>query len=91
MSTLTIGAASLNQTPFDWAGNMQNIREAIAQAKEKKVDILCLPELCITGYGCEDVFLSEWLPTKALQLLGEIKERCRHVGFAAPVFLPARK
>lgn len=88
MSTLTIGAASLNQTPFEWEGNMQNIREAIRQAKEKKVDILCLPELCITGYGCEDVFLSEWLPTKALALLGEIKEWCTDITVA--IGLPFR-
>ncbi len=88
MSMLTIGAASLNQTPFEWEGNMQNIKEAIRQAKEAGVAILCLPELCITGYGCEDVFLSEWLPTKALQLLGEVKECCTDITVA--IGLPYR-
>ena len=88
MRMLTIGAASLNQTPFEWEGNMRNIREAILQAKEKEVDILCLPELCITGYGCEDVFLSEWLPTKALQLLGQVKEWCTDITVA--IGLPFR-
>lgn len=88
MSMLTIGAASLNQTPFDWEGNLHNIQKAIAEAKEKEIDILCLPELCICGYGCEDVFLSEWLPTKSMQLLGEIKEWCS--GITVAIGLPIR-
>ncbi len=64
-----IAGAALNQTPFDWNNNRQNILEAIRQAKTENVKILCLPELCITGYGCEDVFLSQWLPEKAMQEL----------------------
>ncbi len=69
---LKIGGACVNQTPIDWKGNLANIKAAIDQAKEEKVDILCLPELCITGYGCEDLFLSDWLPSKALEKLEEI-------------------
>jgi len=61
MKTLTIGGAALNQIPLDWENNMHNIREAILCARQQNVDILCLPEMCISGYGCEDVFLSDWL------------------------------
>ena len=46
----------LNQTPLDWAGNERNILAAIHAARADGVTILCLPELCITGYGCEDAF-----------------------------------
>ncbi len=83
MSNLKIGAAALNQTPFDWKGNLRNIKEAIDEARSQGVDILCLPELCISGYGCEDVFLSEWLPTKTLELLKEVKDYCHGITVAA--------
>ncbi|WP_017732967.1 NAD(+) synthase [Nafulsella turpanensis] len=85
MTKLKIGAAALNQTPLDWEGNLRNIKTAIEQARAQGVDILCLPEMCVTGYGCEDLFLSEWLPTKALQLLGEIKEWCSDISVAVGV------
>lgn len=62
---MIIGGATVNQIPFDWKNNSGNIREAIRLAKEQKIRILCLPELCLTGYGCEDVFLSDWLAEKA--------------------------
>lgn len=64
-----IAAATLNQTPIDWDNNVSNIKAAISLAKEQSVDLLCLPELCLTGYGCEDLFLSEWLPEKAMEVL----------------------
>jgi NAD+ synthase (glutamine-hydrolysing) len=62
---LRIGGATVNQIPFNWKTNTENILRAIAAAKEAGIKILCLPELCITGYGCEDMFLSEWLPQRA--------------------------
>jgi len=58
MRSITVGAAALNQTPLDWENNYQNIVEAIEKALHHSVDILCLPELCISGYGCEDAFFS---------------------------------
>lgn len=80
MSQLThIAGAALNQTPIDWEGNLQNILAAIHQARNEKVAILCLPELCITGYGCEDMFLSEWLPAKALLQLAKIIPHCQDI------------
>ena len=68
-SKIRIGGACLNQTPMDWEGNTSNIKDAISAAKSQKLDLLCLPELCISGYGCEDMFLSEWLPEAALKHL----------------------
>ena len=85
MSFLRLAAASVNTTPFNWTGNLANIRTAIEQAKEKGVQLLLLPEMSITGYGCEDVFLSEWLPTKALEVLGEVKGWCTGITVALGV------
>lgn len=83
-----IGGACVNQTPIDWGNNLANIKAAIEQAKKENVDILCFPELCITGYGCEDLFLSEWLPTKALEKLETIVKWCSDIAVA--VGLPIR-
>ena len=72
MNSLTIGGATLNQIPLDWKGNFENIREAIVEARNRGVDVLNLPELCITGYGCEDMFLSDWVCSKASSILEQI-------------------
>lgn len=82
MPKLRLAGATLNQTPLDWENNLNNIQKAITQAKELQVAILCLPELCITGYGCEDVFLSEWLYEKSLKCLLEIKPLCKNIAVA---------
>ncbi|MFY0607722.1 MAG: NAD(+) synthase [Cyclobacteriaceae bacterium] len=85
---LKIGGACLNQIPMDWNGNSRNIIQAIEEAKSEHIDILCLPELCITGYGCEDMFLSEWLPKKALKTLLQILPATQ--GIAVTIGLPMR-
>lgn len=64
-----IAVATVNQTPIDWDNNIKNIKSALAEAQQNGVNLLCLPELCITGYGCEDLFLSDWLYESALQEL----------------------
>jgi NAD+ synthase (glutamine-hydrolysing) len=69
---MKIGAASLNQTPLNWENNKNNIIEAIKLAKKENIDLLCLPEMCITGYGCEDLFLHSWVAEKSLALLFEV-------------------
>ncbi|GJM28696.1 MAG: NAD(+) synthase [Cyclobacteriaceae bacterium] len=76
MTSIKLAGAALNQTPLDWDNNLKNIKQAISAAQSESVDILCLPELCITGYGCEDLFLSRWLPAKALSYLEQISEWC---------------
>ncbi|MCC7141132.1 MAG: NAD(+) synthase [Candidatus Eisenbacteria bacterium] len=56
MKSLKVGAVVLNQTPLDWDGNEMRIVAALAAAREDEVGLVCLPEMCITGYGCEDAF-----------------------------------
>jgi NAD+ synthase (glutamine-hydrolysing) len=68
---MKIAGATLNQIPLDWRGNTQNILEALAEAEKNGVELLCFPELSISGYGCEDVFLSNWMWEKALKTLTE--------------------
>jgi len=72
MTRIRVGAAVLNQIPLAWSNNRENIVRAIRAAREKQVRLLCLPELCITGYGCEDAFHSAGLQETALDVLDDI-------------------
>lgn len=72
MKLIHTAAAVLNQTPLAWEANKKNILDAISSARAHGVTLLCLPELCITGYGCEDAFHSPGVTEKAWQTLKEI-------------------
>ncbi|HEX6962583.1 MAG TPA: NAD(+) synthase [Lacipirellula sp.] len=72
MKLIRVAAAALNQTPLYWDGNAANIRRAIALARERGARLLCLPELCITGYGCEDAFYSHAVLAMAERVLAEL-------------------
>ena len=72
MKLLRVAAATLNQTPLDWVGNQRRIVEALKAARARNISVLCLPELCITGYGCEDAFLAPDVHKTALNVLGDI-------------------
>jgi NAD+ synthase (glutamine-hydrolysing) len=72
LNRIRLGAAALNQTPMDWDSNAQHIRAALDAARDAGVGILCLPELCITGYGCEDMFFASGIQRRALEILSEL-------------------
>jgi NAD+ synthase (glutamine-hydrolysing) len=84
---LKVAAAALNQTPLAWGVNQQNIVAAIQAARSAGVGILCLPELCITGYGCEDAFLAPFVRETALDVLAELLPETRGivVSFGLPL------
>ncbi|HUE73615.1 MAG TPA: NAD(+) synthase [Pirellulaceae bacterium] len=86
MKLIRVGAEILNTTPLDWDGNRSRIEGAIDGAKACGVSILCLPELCITGYGCEDAFHAPGTQRTALDVLSEIVPRTR--GLILSVGLP---
>jgi NAD+ synthase (glutamine-hydrolysing) len=85
---MRLAGAALNQTPLDWAGNLANIRAAIDQARAAQVELLCLPELCLTGYGCEDLFLHPWVADAAEAHLRELLPHTH--GLCCVVGLPVR-
>ena len=72
MKLIRTAAAVINTTPLDWDGNRRRISAAIAAARDEGATILCLPELCITGYGCEDAFHAPGVQSLALEVLHEI-------------------
>jgi len=72
MKLVKVAAAVVNQTPLAWDANVANIVGAIQSARRQGASLLCLPELCITGYGCEDAFHSPGVQRTALEVLGEV-------------------
>ena len=88
MRLIKLAAGVLNQTPLDWPGNRHRILAAVDAAREQGVSILCLPELCISGYGCEDAFLSPDVERSAWEMLHEIVPECR--GLVVSLGLPLR-
>lgn len=87
-NSIRIAGATANQTPLDWDNNVANIISAIENAKKEGVQILCFPELSLTGYGCEDLFLSDWLSENAWHHLQRIIPTCTKI--IACVGLPIR-
>src|SRR3954471_327388 len=71
-----------------WESNERNIRAAIVAARDAGAGILCLPELCITGYGCEDMFFSAGIQQEALERLESLVPETNgtFTCFGLPVF-----
>lgn len=72
MQLIRVAGAALNQTPMDWQGNYRRVCQALQEARERQVSILCLPELCISGYGCEDMFYAPGIHRMSLEYLEKL-------------------
>lgn len=86
MRLLAVGAAALDQTPLDWDGNAANVRACLREARAAGVSVLCLPELCLTGYGCEDAFHARGVEETARRTLLELLPETR--GLVVSIGLP---
>ena len=58
---IKIAAGSVGITVADTSSNSGRITERISEADRVGVNLLVLPELCLTGYTCGDLFLSDAL------------------------------
>ena len=79
MKKVKVATGSLNQIPLDWEGNRDRILTLINQAKAGNIDVLALPELCLSAYGCEDMFLSPAVSETAFNFLYEIAQQCQGI------------
>ena len=80
--SLKITAIAVNQSPLDWTGNLQRLLDGLAQAKAEGTDVLCFPELAISGYGCEDLFLRKEVQDKCWESLRTLAEAGKGLLFA---------
>lgn len=88
MKNVIAAACALNQTPLAWRRNSGNARAALRESRERGATLACLPELCLTGYGCEDAFLSPNTHERAWKALRELLPETRGLvaSFGLPVF-----
>ena len=57
MHSLRVALAQINTTVGDLDGNADRMRTEIRRARDLGVDVICFPELAITGYPPEDLVL----------------------------------
>lgn len=69
MKRIHVAAAVLNQTPLDWEGNRDRIIAALDGARKAGATLVCLPELSIPGYSCEDAFLGAGIARRSMEML----------------------
>ena len=69
-----VAAAVPNVHVADCKYNTEQILNIMANAEGAGVDLLCFPELCITGYTCQDLFHQRVLQEEAITALLKILE-----------------
>ena len=72
MRSLRIGLAQINCTVGDLEGNTAKILRYIEKAREMQVDLVCFPEMAITGYPPEDLLLKPEFVSGNLEKLDQI-------------------
>lgn len=68
--------------------NTEEIIKQIEKAEKQKIQILCFPELCITGYTVNDLFYQDILIENSLKALKKIMEQTVDLNIIAIVGLP---
>src|SRR5579875_443062 len=74
MDTLRVGLGQIDVCVGNLSGNLKKILEYIEVAKNLGVDILCFPELAVTGYPPEDLLLKSSFIEDNLETLDKIRE-----------------
>lgn len=72
----------------DCAYNTQQIESLIIQAEGKGVEIICFPELCISGYTCGDLFAQQLLLDNCEESLFKILDFTRSLNIISIVGMP---
>lgn len=68
--------------------NKRQISELMRQAKAEKAELLVLPELCLTGYTCGDLFLQTTLLEETGQALLELRRETEGLQMLVLIGLP---
>ncbi|SNU03429.1 NAD+ synthase (glutamine-hydrolysing) [Prevotellaceae bacterium MN60] len=74
----------------DVAYNVQEMEKLIALADSEGVELLCFPELSLTGYACQDLFKEQLLLNKAEEGLLMLLDFTRQLDIICVVGLPVQ-
>jgi NAD+ synthase (glutamine-hydrolysing) len=69
---IRVAAASPRLRVADCDYNRREIQSMIGEAVEQQVQVVCFPELSLTGYSCGDLFFQETLQREAIASLQEL-------------------
>ena len=70
--------------------NIEQIERLMRRAADKGVQVLVFPELCITGYTCQDLFLQDTLLSNAEEALLQLVHETEDLPVLTFVGLPLR-
>ena len=87
---IKIAAGTPEVRVADCAYNADRCIELIRQGAEQGVKVLCLPELCLTGYTCGDLFLQAPLLRGAEAALKRVLAETADVDMLIALGLPVR-
>jgi NAD+ synthase (glutamine-hydrolysing) len=78
-TSLRLSIAQINPTVGDLDGNSRKIKQFIQKAKDFGADIICFPELVLTGYPPEDLLLKPNFIDDNLRILKKIAKSVKDV------------
>ena len=87
---ITVAAAVPAVKVADVEYNVLEIEKLIANAEGQGVEILCFPELAITGYSCQDLFKEQLLLSKAEEGLMMLLDFTRKLNIICVIGMPVQ-
>lgn len=84
---IKVAAVSTKIKVADPAYNTETVINGIKEASEKNAKIIVFPELVLTGYTCNDLFLQERLLDEAINGLSKIVEASKNIAGDAVIFV----
>ena len=87
---IKVAAAVPQVKVCDCTWNTNQLESLAAQAEGKGVEIICFPELAITGYTCADLFLQQQLLESCENALFRLLDVTRSLNIIIIVGLPVR-
>ena len=83
-----VAAATPRLSVADCRYNAEQIQQMMVEANEQNVEVICFPELGLTGYTCQDLFHQALLLEQAEGALLHIMETSRTLSIISIVGLP---
>ncbi len=88
---IIVAAAVPELRVSDASFNAAKIIELMHAAEEKRAQVVCFPELCVSGYTCADLFFQKQLLDEAEEALAKLVDETAELNILSIVGMPVRK
>lgn len=85
---ITVASAVPTVSVADCFSNLENMKQQIAVAEDKGVEIMVFPELSVTGYSCQDLFMQQHLVDCAEECLSRLLDFTRALDIILIIGVP---